>query len=482
MKSHRRFVFLELNEVPIRVVRHFAERHPRSSFARLLERGRQFDTVTPDEGHLSPWTTWPTLHRGVSGKKHGLVALGQDHSQADQRFPPVWSILAAAGRKVGMFGSLHSYPLPDKLDGYDFYVPDTFAASPETKPAELSAFQRFNLEMVDRSGRNVSSEVPVKDALTFLLRSVPAGLRPSTLAKVARQVASERIWKYRASRRRTIQSLLAFDLFLAQLQSKKPDASFFFTNHVASSMHRFWPATFLDDYSITKWTDSWVRRFSEEIDYVMVEADQMLAELMAFADDNPDYLIMVSGSMGQAAVDDPERQLKTEVLVKDMGRLLGQLEIDSPYERRRTMAPTYTLVFNEESGADSFMEALSRVRIAGQPVQSRRLDSRGVEFVLGQSNLSDEDFTLLVGNRMVLPEEMGLENVPNDDQVGAAAYHVPEGMLLVYDPLQRSGEAAGAPVSTARIAPTLLALQAVDVPAYMEKPIGALLEAELEPA
>ena len=139
------------------------------------------------------------------------------------------------------------------------------------KRSRLAAFQQFNLYMVDRSGRNVSGELPVKQALPFLLRSMPAGIRPATLAKIARQVASERIWRHRTARRRTIQSLLAFDLFLAQLQ---PDAAFLFTNHVASSMHRCWPATFTGDYSATKWSPEWVKRFAGEVDYVMGEADQ----------------------------------------------------------------------------------------------------------------------------------------------------------------------------------------------------------------
>ena len=203
MAANRRFVLFELNEVPLRVVQHFAKSHPRSAFAKILETGRRWDTVTPDQGHLSPWVTWPTLHRGVSSSEHHLLALGQDAAPADAHYPPVWTLLARAGRRVGLFGSLHSYPLPQDLSNFDFYVPDTFAAGPETKPAELSAFQRFNLQMVDRSGRNVSSELPVKEALDFLLRSLPAGVRPSTLAKVARQVATERIWKHRTARRRT---------------------------------------------------------------------------------------------------------------------------------------------------------------------------------------------------------------------------------------------------------------------------------------
>jgi hypothetical protein len=481
MAGNRRFILFELNEVPLRVVRHFAERKPGSAFGKVLEKGRHWTTVTPDQGHLSPWITWPTLHRGVSSADHGIGALGQDVSAIDRKFPPVWTILAAAGRRVGMFGSLHSYPPPRDLDAYDFYVPDTFAAGPEAKPAELAAFQQFNLHMVDRSGRNVSNDLPVKQALSFLLRSLPAGIRPATMAKIARQVASERIWRHRTARRRTIQSLLAFDLFLAQLQSKKPEAAFFFTNHVASSMHRYWPATFTEDYRATKWSDEWVRRFAGEVDYVMGEADQMLADLLAFAEHNPDYVVLVASSMGQAAVDEADRQISTEVLLRDMGKFLQAIGVDGGWHRRRTMEPTYTLAFEEESSAEACMAGLSQVKIAGRSIDHRRLDSHGIEFVLGHSNISDEDLTITVGNRPVAPEEVGIANVPIEDEVGAAAYHIPEGMLLAYDPrFEWSGPDTAEPVSTTRIAPTLLELLGVRPPPHMDRPIEAFAPAELE--
>ena len=481
MPETRRFVLFELNEVPLRVVHHFADRHPGSAFARILSQGLRWDTVTPDQGHLSPWITWPTLHRGVAEVKHGLVALGQDVSAVDRKYPPIWSMLAAAGRRVGLFGSLHSYPLPANAERYAFYVPDTFAAGPEAHPPELSAFQSFNLNMVDRSGRNVSSGLPVKEAVNFLVRAFPAGLRPATLAKIFRQLASERIWRHRSARRRTIQSLLAFDLFYAQLQSKRPDGAFFFSNHVASSMHRYWPATFTDDYRTTQWQSDWVKRFSGEVDYAMGEADQMLGDLMAFADQNPEYVVLVSGSMGQAAVDDPNRKVTTEVLVRDMARFVAGLGVTGGWQRRRTMEPTYTLAFDEERGAERFIEAISALRIAGQPVAHRRLDAHGAEFVLGQSNLDDDQLNVLVGNRSVQPEEIGIANVPIEDEVGAAAYHVPEGMLLTYDPRQkhRSNHVAGS-ISTTRIAPTLLALQGVEPPSYMDPPLEDLLVRERE--
>lgn len=480
MDRNRRFILFELNEVPLRVVQHFADSHPSSAFAKILNTGRCWDTVTPDSGHLSPWITWPTLHRGVPGSKHKLVALGQNHEDSDRSFPPVWSILARAGRRIGMFGSLHTYPLPENAGSYAFYIPDTFAAGPETEPPELSAFQSFNLYMVDRSGRNVSNELPLKQALSFLLRSLPAGIRPATLAKIARQLATERIWRHRTARRRTIQSLLAFDLFIAQLQAKKPDAAFFFTNHVASSMHRYWPATFTGDYQVTKWSDDWVRRFSSEIDYTMSEADEMLSQLIAFSDANRDYVILVSGSMGQAAVDSPDKQVSTEVLLTDMASFLDALGVKGAWQRRRTMEPTYTLVFDDPGSVESFMGAISTLKIAGKAIDSRKLDSHSVEFVLGQYNIPDKDFTVTIGNRSVEPARAGLVNEPIADEVGAAAYHVPEGMLLAYDPRAHHGGAADGPISTTRIAPTLLAMQGLKPPAYMDPPVYELLDAGLE--
>jgi len=479
----RRFILFELNEVPLRVVCHFAGRRPDSAFAKVLEKGRHWTTVTPDQGHLSPWITWPTLHRGVSSADHEIAALGQDVSSTDRKYPPVWSILAEAGRRVGMFGSLHSYPPPPDLDPYDFYVPDTFAAGPEAKPDELAAFQQFNLHMVDRSGRNVSGELPVKQALSFLLRSLPAGIRPATMAKIARQVASERIWRHRTARRRTIQSLLAFDLFLAQLQAKKPDAAFFFTNHVASSMHRYWPATFTGDYSATKWSEEWVKRFAGEVDYVMGEADQMLGELLAFAERNPDTIVLVASSMGQAAVDEPARQIRTEVLLRDMDKFLRAIGVEGGWQRRRTMEPTYTLAFDDEAAADACMAGLGQVKVAGYPIDHRRLDAHGIEFVLGLSNVADEELTVTIGNRSVMPADAGIANVAIEDEVGAAAYHIPEGILLAYDP--RSAVALGEssePISTTRIAPTLLELQGIRPPSYMDRPIEGFAEAELEVA
>ena len=138
MIRDKRIVFYELNEVPKRVLDDFALNHPRSAFARLLSQGSLYQTVTEDQGVLSPWITWPTLHRGVTNDKHCISDFGQNLAEVNAEYPSFMELLARAGIKVGVFGSLHTYPLPGNVRDYSFFLPDTFANGPECFPESLS--------------------------------------------------------------------------------------------------------------------------------------------------------------------------------------------------------------------------------------------------------------------------------------------------------------------------------------------------------
>jgi hypothetical protein len=164
-----------------------------------------------------------------------------------------------------------------------------------------------------------------------------------------------------------------------------------------------------------------------------------------------------------------------------MTKFLRAIGIEGGWHRRRTMEPTYTLTFDDEAAADACMSGLARVKVAGYPIDHRRLDAHGIEFVLGLSNIIDDELTVTIGNRSVAPEDAGIANVPIEDEVGAAAYHIPEGIFLAYDPRSpRTGSEAAEPISTTRIAPTLLELQGIRPPAYMKRPIEGFAKAELE--
>ena len=71
-------IFFELNEVPYKVIHHFCKLYPESNLAKVLSKGRKYETYAEDMGHLSPWVTWPTVHRGITNEKHFISDFGQD--------------------------------------------------------------------------------------------------------------------------------------------------------------------------------------------------------------------------------------------------------------------------------------------------------------------------------------------------------------------------------------------------------------------
>src|SRR6266853_981744 len=270
----KKIVLFELNEVPFRIFDEFCKWRPRSTLAKILPHCSQYQTFSEDRGSLSPWKTWPTVHRGVNDELHLIHDFGQDLRDVDREYPPIWQILSKSGITTGVCGSLHSYPMPEDLHGFKFYLPDTFAAGSECFPRNLSLFQDFNLSMARDSARNVDSRVPWGSALRLLAVSRDLGLRLETFADVGRQLVSERLRQSRLVRRRTYQSVLAFDIFMKQLVDTKPMFATFFTNHVASSMHRYWAAVFPQDYATFEYDERWVKTYRHEIEFSMAKCDE----------------------------------------------------------------------------------------------------------------------------------------------------------------------------------------------------------------
>ena len=199
LKQGQPLLVYELNEVPWRVMDWYVRRNPGSALGRVLQQATTLTSVTHDEGELHPWTTWPTLHRGVTNSIHNIRFINQNLEDADA-VPPVWETLQQAGRRVGVFGSLQSYPPPPD-DGYDFYVPDTFSPGCETWPAKYSAFQRFNLRQTQQDGAQASAlkfDSSVGSDVYQMLRS---GLTLSTCSKLAAHIVKERLNPLYRSRR-----------------------------------------------------------------------------------------------------------------------------------------------------------------------------------------------------------------------------------------------------------------------------------------
>lgn len=458
-----RTILFEMNEVPGRILDHFVEHRPGSALARVIAGGRVYETFAEDAGHLSPWITWPSLHRGISNEQHFISDFGQSLDDVDTAFPPLWTLLQRAGVNVGVFNSLHTYPLPGQLDGYAFYVPDPFASGHETHPKSIEPFQALNLSLSRGSGRNVSGGVPVREALK-LVGSLPSlGVRVHTVAQLARQIGEERLAKWKLVRRRTYQSVLSFDIFFKQLTSTRPQFSTFFTNHVASAMHRYWAASFPEDWvEDNGFDDAWRSRFSGEILFALDKLDAMIARLLALVSAAPGWRLMIASSMGQAAVD--VQPVETIVNVADGEALLSKLGVwRSQWTQRPAMVPQFNITV-VAAARRRFVERMEGVRIAGAPLDYRTDGDGFFSLDFGQINLPDDAAVEIAGETCSM-EEAGLANMEIQDRAGSSAYHIPEGTLIVYDGTAPSRDRPQ--ISALDIAPSILASFDIAPPEYM---------------
>jgi hypothetical protein len=430
MKPGEPLVIYELNEVPWRVVDWYVRLRPGSALNRLLGRATTFSTVTKDEGELHPWTTWPTFHRGVNNTQHQIRFINQDLNVASP-YPPVWETLSRAGIRVGVFGSLQSYPPPEGAP-YEFYVPDTFAPGCETLPYKYAAFQRFNLRQTQQDGaqaRPVRLDSGIAKDVIDMMR---VGLRLETCTKLALHLVKERLEPLHRTRRSALQALVAFDIFRHALNETKPQFCTFFTNHVAGMMHRYWKYTFPEDFNAVLTTDT-EHFHAGSIAFAMDIADAQLAYLMAYVD-AANGKLAVASSMGQEAID--RGTYFGEWRITDVRRFLNAIGWSLPARDLLAMQPDFNFAFDSASDAERFLQLTEELTdAAGNSIWSRgqRMGAT-VNLALAPTRRALEDgaaFRVRDGQppRRLSIAEMGIQFLDRDPGTG---YHQPRGILLMY--------------------------------------------------
>ena len=464
-----KIIFFELNEVPYKIIHHFCKLYPESNLAKVLATGQKYETFSEDDGHLSPWITWPTVHRGVTNTKHFISDFGQDLNDQEKQYPAIWNILAQKGVKVGLFGSLHTYPMPERVEDFSFYVPDTFAAGSECFPKKLETFQKFNLSMARESSRVVSSKIPAKDAIKFLMKLPDLGFRFKTAADIAGQIVDERVNKWKVVRRRTYQSVIGFEIFYKQLIKTKPDFSTFFTNHVASSQHRYWAAAFPEDYENLKLGREWMETYNGEIVYTMKKADEMIGRLLNFIEKNSEYSLWILSSMGQQAVE--AREIYTDLFVTNGKKFMDNFNLgNGNYELKPSMVPQFNVQVHVDR-RNEFEEKLNSFRINDQPIHSRQKAEGFYSLDIGFPNLDESKIKIELMGQFIPLEHSGMENVKIQDRCGATAYHIPQGSLIIYSPSHVKSSGDISTISTTDIAPSILRNFNIAIPDYMTKGI-----------
>ncbi len=402
-----RTIVLEVNEVPKRLIDWWVEREPSSATAALLQSGTFTETVLDEElpRDLYPSQSWASLGMGVPYDKHGVFWYGDPKPS---QFPFYWQAAAAAGRTVGLVGVLHSSPRNAQAAGpnYRFVVPDLFGDDATTEPAELQPIQQLNLKLSRQSARVARVRLGASDA-SGVLSMARHGVRPSTWRELTMMAAQVGRGAWNKERLRVGQSLLMADVFARHVERHDPDLAIVFSNHVAAFMHRYWAATFPEDWPDgSGYSDEWLEAHAGELPFAMHALDRIVAQLTALATRTKRTLLIVS-SMGQEADTAVDSGSGFQAVIRRPDQFLTAAGLASGHEVRSAMVPQLTVVAENsddashvESRLDAFLGGgLDELMVAVEG------DRRGMTFTCKPECRSD---AVLLGGEWRNPAPLGM--------------------------------------------------------------------------
>jgi hypothetical protein len=228
----RRLFLLEFNELCPSLLDRFIGRGELPNFRRLHDGSTVYTTDAGEEPpNLEPWIQWPTLHFGVPYAEHHCFHLGDGHKYPGKG---IAEVLSDAGVRVGVCGSMNvNY---GELNGY--MIPDAWDKDGRAHPGWLQPFYRTVANQVQESSREEAGSRG--DLLRFGLFMLAHGLRPSTMAAIAAQLAAERRDPGLKWRRAVLLDAIQYDLFRHLNRRFRTRFATFFCNSTAHFQHYFW--------------------------------------------------------------------------------------------------------------------------------------------------------------------------------------------------------------------------------------------------
>ena len=463
---NRKAIVIEVNEVPLRIFRHYQKLKPNSNIANLLERSLVLETKVKDveASVLYPSQTWGSLNTGVEYDLHKI------HWYNDPKpdiYPLYWKTLAENNLSVGLVSTLHSSPADSYIndENYKFVIPDCFASNNVTKPEVYQDFQALNTSATKENGRATTMKFPKQKAVATLVKSPVLGIKTKTLFDAAGLMAKIKTGKVNKERLRNVQFNLLADVFIKQLKSKDVDLAIFFTNHIAANMHRYWYGLFPEDYSLKLYDEAWIEKYSSEILVSVELLDTFLGNIMSYCQQEKRSLILVS-SMGQAAnkklKETPKHTYKLKNIRKFLQHVCGDKNYS--YEIDAAMVPQYSLKFNSEAEAQECFRTIEEYRQHFQNIHMKMyINGQVITLAIGL-NKKANDFA--IGDKSFSHQDLGFRKLMVEDH--HSGKHCPEGSLIIYN--SDTSSASQDTVDYLEYAPAILKFFGLDAPEYMKEP------------
>ena len=470
-QSRKKVLLVELNELTWNLIDPLIEQGKLPTFARIKREGTWGAPTSVDlPPHLDPWITWTTLYTGRPQVDHQVFFLQQPPDSIHAK--RIWEICDDHGMRVGVYGSLCSWP-PQKVNGY--YVPDTFAPDTATHPESISPVQELNLTYT-RSIRLPADSDNLLFKARLGARLLALGLRQATVWRVLRQIARERLNPEVRWQRVALQPLVNFDFFSHLYRRHRPEFATFHTNHVAHYMHTYWKAMQPEAFEQKASADE-VRVYGGAIEYGYHTADELLKRMLRLID--RDTVMCVASSMGQKPFVSPVKGGKPIKQLRSLERLLQIIGVEGRARALSTMSDQFN-IYPDTTATRDFIIGVLESAYVDSPDQrlfwvSTVENSITVNLLLYNKITENSRcyFPHLEKNNSFAYEEL----IYNTGMMKSGC-HDPKGMMMLIGPgVRRGGQIAEC--NNLDIAPTLLAMLGLPAPAEMT---GRVVEEAFERA
>lgn len=465
IRSQKKGILLyELNEVPRKLLEKYIHLKPKSTLAAIFNNSELLDTYTNDIGELHPWTTWPTIHRGVNNNLHNIQFLNQE-LKVNKQYPPIWDILQKNEITVGVYGSLQSYP-PIQSKFIKFFLPDTFSPDEKAYPKELEEFQKFNL-LICKDNKAISNPIKANLYLDFLKLIYSKTISLNSCFRTAKHLSSEIYSSKYKSRRSLLQPVLNFDLFLKYLIKYRPMFSTYFTNHVAGMMHRYWIYLF-ESQNDNKGINKNMFHRNSLIKSMDIFDNQLKILLKISKDLN--YNIIVTSSMGQKSRE--KISFSNDIILSNLKKFCKSLGLDpNQYVEFPAMQPDVCIKCSNKKALSSLRSSIKRIKdLNNKNIILERYDP--IDLNLNISILMTENLykfkKIDISGNLIPLEKSGFKIINRDP---GTAYHCPEGTLFTVGEERLNllfKNEMNPYIDTTKITPLILDYFDVPIPSYMK--------------
>ncbi len=446
-------IVLEFNELTPRLIDRFIDDGDLPGFARLRSESTVCTTDAEEAApNLEPWIQWVTVHTGLPFREHGVFLLGEG---AGLKAPRIWDIVADAGERAWVCGSMNSAVTARRRENVHF-LPDPWAVDAKPwPPGQFDAYFNFVRTQVQEYTRD-KAPLALADYLRFIRFMVGAGLSPRTVTDTVRQLAGE-LERGTRWRRAPILDRLQWDTFRHFYRRLRPAFSSFFVNSTAHYQHFYWREMEPERFQLAREPARDVGA-AEAIRFGYQRMDRIVQECLALAGDDA-TIVLCTALSGQPLLKYEAAGGKQIIRVTQIERLLSYIGVVSQPQFSPVMSEEFHLLFESEPAAlDAEARLLSLRTDAGEPVMA--VSRHGADLLCGVKLLAMPPSETLVTTQFS-NQAVSFGDLFYPAQGPKSGMHHPDGILWIRTP-ERCRQQVRRKVSLQEVAPTLLSLTGVE--------------------